>query len=531
MATTTDPLAAGSCEAEQAVNEPAKEKKHRLQGGYECIFVTDPPVVLQTECPICLCVLKEPYLIDCCGNSFCRTCIEPIKEESKSCPLCNIQFTTTMPDRRLQRTLNGLQVYCCNKEAGCEWVGELAGLTQHLNMNFRQDSDRLIGCQLVDIGCTFCGDDIQRKDLKEHEEDICPERPYICEYCREYESTYDDVFTYHWPVCPSRPVPCPNGCGTSPKLEVLDDHIENECPLQEIDCSFRYAGCNERLPRKDMPNHITQSLALHMSLQATNHQRELKKLTSRISELETQLGEAKVELKEVKANNHLLRETLDQECKNRVATVSREIKQAQEQRLKGHLGTLRGEIKKAQSETKQEIRGESKKAQSEAKQEIMKHVQSVHNHVGLVPVSFTMPNFEQKKIFSSSWYSPSFYTHPRGYKMCLNVEANSWGDSKGSHVGVALYMMPGDDDNILKWPFRGEITIQLLNQRGDHEHHLKIIPVTDRSINEFCSRVLVGERSPNGWGIPRFISHTELLPTYLQHDCLKFCIKEIKITN
>ena len=76
--------------------------------------------------------------------------------------------------------------------------------------------------------------------------------------------------------------------------------------MQEIDYSFKYAGCCEKLPRKDMPDHITQSLALHMSLQATNHQQELKKLTSRISELETQLGEAKLELKEVKANNHLL---------------------------------------------------------------------------------------------------------------------------------------------------------------------------------------------------------------------------------
>jgi TNF receptor-associated factor 4 len=130
--------------------------------------------------------------------------------------LCNVHFTTTMPDRRLQRTLNGLQVYCCHKEAGCKWVGELGGLPQHLNIiNFRE-GDRLIGCQLVDIGCMFCGEDIQRKDLKEHEEDICPERPYSCEYCKEYESSHCDVIFNHWPECPFRPVPCPNGCGTPP---------------------------------------------------------------------------------------------------------------------------------------------------------------------------------------------------------------------------------------------------------------------------------------------------------------------------
>jgi hypothetical protein len=306
----------------------------------------------------------------------------------------------------------------------------------------------------------------------------------------------------------------------APKLEALDDHVVNECPLQEIYCSFKYAGCCEKLPRKDMPNHITQSLALHMSLQATNHQKELKKLTGRISELETQLDEATLKLQELEMKNQLLRETLDKECKSRVATVGRDIKQAQEQRLKGHLGTLRGEIKKAQSETKQDI---------------MKHMESavtiMHNHVGLVPVSFTMPNFQQKKILSSSWYSPSFYTNPRGYKMCLSIYANSWGDNEGSHVGVALFMMPGDYDDILKWPFRGEITIQLLNQRGDHGHLVEIIRVTDRSTDDFCSRVVIGERSPSGWGIPNFICHTNLLPAYLQNDCLKLCVKEIKIKH
>ena len=311
----------GACGAEQPTHKLAKEKKHLLQGGYECIFVKDPPEVLQTECPICLCVLKNPYLIDCCGNSFCRTCIEPIKASNKPCPLCNVPFTTTIPDKRLHRTLNELQVYCCHKEAGCEWVGELGSLTQHLNRQ-PQESDRLTGCQLVAIQCAFCRDEIQRKSLKEHEEDLCPERPYSCEYCEEYESTYKDVTANHWPACPSCPVPCPNECGISPKLEVLDSHIADECPLQVIDCAFRYAGCKERLPRKDMPDHVTQSLALHMSLQATSHQQELKKLTSRISELETQLGEATAKLE---AKNQLLRQVLDQEFKNRVATVGQEL--------------------------------------------------------------------------------------------------------------------------------------------------------------------------------------------------------------
>ena len=402
-------------------------KHHQLQGGYECIFVSDPPKVLQTECSICLCVLREPYLVDCCGNSFCKTCIEQVKSDKRPCPLCNVQFTTTMPDKRLQRTLNELQVYCCHKEAGCEWVGVLGSLPQHLNLQV-DPGNRFSGCQLAKLACKFCGDDIQRRDLQEHEGDKCMVRPYSCEYCENFETTFHDVTIDHWPVCPSRPVPCPNECGISPKLRSLDRHIDDECPMQVVECAFKYAGCKQTFLRKDMGVHMNQNLAVHMSLQAASHQQELKKLNARISELEIQLHKAIIE------NESLVRR-VEQECSAQVTAVSREIKKAQDQRLKGHLSTLRGEIKKAQSETNDQI---------------MRELAVVRDHVVLVPVSFTMTGFQQKKSSNSSWYSPSFYTHPHGYKICLRVDANGYGVRKNSHVSVYLYMMRGEYDESLK---------------------------------------------------------------------------------
>jgi hypothetical protein len=38
--------------------------------------------------------------------------------------------------------------------------------------------------------------------------------------------------------------------------------------------------------------------------------------------------------------------------------------------------------------------------------------------------TFTMTNFEEYKRDSDIWFSPHFYTHPNGYKMCLGVVAN-----------------------------------------------------------------------------------------------------------
>ena len=45
-------------------------------------------------------------------------------------------------------------------------------LPQHLNLSPRDEGDRMLGCQLVSIRCVYmyCGDGVQRKDLKEHEE-------------------------------------------------------------------------------------------------------------------------------------------------------------------------------------------------------------------------------------------------------------------------------------------------------------------------------------------------------------------------
>ena len=499
-------------EPNQAENETLR-KRHQLQGGFECIFVKDPPEHLQTECSVCLCVLREPYLVDCCGYSFCRSCIETIKSENKPCPLCAVQFTTCIPDKRLQRTLNDFQVYCSHKGNGCEWVGSLGNLTQHLNAKPLSEGERLSGCQLTSVECKHCFDHVPRQDIVKHETMICPQRQHSCEICCSFTSTFEDVTLNHFTICPDRPAPCPNGCGLSPKAKLLEDHLKMDCPLQVIECPFSYAGCTERMTRQSMPEHITQSLSLHMSLQATSHQQELKKLNSRISELEMKLEDANGEVAELRMANQLLLNKLEQECKSQVKIATQDHISAHEQSLKDCLGELREDIKTAQAERKQ-----------------MKFdIECLHSHVGLVPFTVTMPNFEEKKLYSITWYSPPFYTHPQGYKMCLRVDANGYGDGNASHVSVFVHMMKGDYDNELMWPFRGDITIQILNQAGDDGHRTEILDVTDDGDDDdIGNRVILGAMS-NGLGYYKFLSHEDLSPHYLKDDCLCLCVKEVEL--
>ena len=61
--------------------------------------------------------------------------------------------------------------------------------------------------------------------------------------------------------------------------------------------------------------------------------------------------------------------------------------------------------------------------------------------------------------------------------MCVNVYTKGNGSGKGTHMSIYTHLMKGHFDEELKWPFRGEITIQLVNQAGGHGHFEKSIAI------------------------------------------------------
>jgi len=136
-----------------------------------------------------------------------------------------------------------------------------------------------------------------------------------------------------------------------------------------------------------------------------------------------------------------------------------------------------------------------------------------------------MNRFEYRKKNDIDWYSESFYTHPRGYKMCVQVYANGSGKAKGTHVSLFTRIMKGEHDDELSWPFQGKITVELLNQNGDKDHYMHAFSYTEDC--KYGRRVEIGEKN-YGWGFSEFISHSVLnqysdsTVQYLKDDCLKF---------
>lgn len=246
---------------------------------YEWDFI-DPPMN-DLYCPMCKEILKEPMLTDCCGSMgshFCKACITPILETKKPCPVCKEPDFHCMIDKRTWNKVLELDVLCPLKGRGCNWKGEVGTREKHLDPD---EGD----CEYIDMDCTYgCGENMERYELAEHLDRFCHKRPYTCQHCG-LADVYDSIANEHTPVCPKYPVHCGNKCGREDIPRASYDQHLLECPEQEIECEFCYAGCDVRLPRKNMPKHAQDKMHVHLSLQISFASNELSKRDQQLENL------------------------------------------------------------------------------------------------------------------------------------------------------------------------------------------------------------------------------------------------------
>ena len=152
-----------------------------------------------------------------------------------------------------------------------------------------------------------------------------------------------------------------------------------------------------------------------------------------------------------------------------------------------------------------------------------------------------MNSFSVRKKQKEHWYSPSFYSHPGGYKMCLKLRADGQNEGKDTHLSAFLHIMSGDYDHRLSWPFKGEIKLQLLNQRADDNHIKTSIVIDESSDVQASGRVMGGVvtdsgiAAQSGEGIAKLIEHNNLGHNpatgteYLQGDTVFIRINEVVI--
>ncbi len=492
----------------QEINNPTdlKSQSYSHHDGFEISFVEQPPKELPLKCSICLELLTDPCILDCdCGISFCKVCIEKVKKNGYPCPLCQQNFTTICPNKQLQRTLNCLRIHCPHRGDGCSWMDELGKLKQHLNRKPSNET-RLEGCGFTDVLCQYCKKFIPRKDSPTHETETCPKRPYSCQYCG-HSSVLDDIRENHWRICPQFPVPCSHECGERPERQGLELHIEKECLLTPVLCDFRYAGCEVELTRKDMANHLRDSIVDHMTLMSLKHREEVSAM--------------KEENKLVQQKCADLNGLLKQEC----ADLKEESKRLQSQLagVNGETQNLTSRVGKLEMQLKHQASAVVPPVQlSPRVPPVVPSVQPPSSKVP--PVELVATDVKQLRQQRDDWISEPFYSRG-GYKMVLNVHPYGNEGGFGRHLSVYIYIIKGEYDQQLKWPFLGEVTITLVDQRLKR-HTTDTLHYTHANSKEGARRFNNARTGRMGWS--QFIELKYLNPNYLKDDCLVFRIDDIK---
>ena len=118
----------------------------------------------------------------------------------------------------------------------------------------------------------------------------------------------------HYAVCGKYLITCPNKCKDDLyEQSKIEDHVNNCCPLTEVCCPFAYAGCEVKLPRKDMPGH-TADISIHFRVFASFTQKieQKQKAMERQFEEKQRVMERYFEekLKATRGHNQVLEEKI-----------------------------------------------------------------------------------------------------------------------------------------------------------------------------------------------------------------------------
>ena len=326
----------------------------------------------------------------------------------------------------------------------------------------------------------------------------------------------------------------------------MKEHLERDCPQQKVCCEFSFAGCEIELPREELGDHLESNQVEHMSMLALVNQRmaeDLAEKDEQIAKLSEDVGtkvaaaraESRQEIQSLHSENSMLKQELA-ELKSDMASMVATLTAAVEQ-IRNDQTQQKREVKEINEIVCHKITNLEKKV-DQTKKDLSQQCFSIQSYVGLFPVEYVLNNFEQLRESGSDWQSVPFYSHLEGYRLCLVVSPSGVSNTvNGSYVSVYVCLMQGEFDGRLKWPFRGAITIQLLNQIDDRIPATGTIRFTDNTPSRYTSRVLNSEKAEKGWGLLKFIRYEELHYSsvknrqFLKDDCLHFRVTKVDLSS
>ena len=209
-------------------------------------------------CPQCNEVMRYPVKLAECGHHVCSPCFHEYMRVEPRCPICqaHVDKDRVELDRDLSQEIMELQAKCTNSVWGCVWEGTLREAPAHM--------DR---CEFSDVLCVNdCGAKFQRRFLQKHLDKDCTKKIICCAFCDERFLREDKKI--HLEDCMKVPLPCPNKCDKKLTVsrDMLDKHIEEDCPRTKIVCQFEEIGCPHNCNRDKLAKHYKGGAVEHLRL-------------------------------------------------------------------------------------------------------------------------------------------------------------------------------------------------------------------------------------------------------------------------
>ena len=199
--------------------------------------------------------------MNCCGQYFCKDCLEKWLLKNKTCPQCRSTDFSHVFMHPTSRKVGNLKVYCPNRQHGCKMVIKISEYEQHLSTT----DDRR--CLYVKLKCpNDCTAGVFRGEMQGHIQKECPRRLVSCFHCN-LQGEHQHITGDHDKECPLYPLLCPQGC----KDTLLRIAHRDTCPLEPVLCPFHQLGCKAEVCRKDLAKHVDTSSLQHMTVLAKSH--------------------------------------------------------------------------------------------------------------------------------------------------------------------------------------------------------------------------------------------------------------------
>ena len=302
----------------------------------------------------------------------------------------------------------------------------------------------------------------------------------------------------------------------------MEKHL-TQCPLQLVECEFANAGCQVRVPRRDLARHMEEESQCHLLSISLLNLGLTRDLHQKMAEKDQQMAELQEQSSKLEKQIKDLQERTEKQLQTQLA----DLQQKQAKQITGVHDQLKQKLIDQRKETKEQVTGLQTLLQNENKtlqQQVQDQGKQIHDSLCLLtgfspPIKITLTKFSVHKASGAwgRWYSEPFYSHTGGYKFQLCIDTIGYMEARGTHITAWLFSMRGEYDGNLSWPIQITAHLQLLNQKGDHQH------MVARQMFNGVAKVSIHREIAK-----KFIAHSELGynaakdTQYLKDDCLHF---------